>query len=46
VPFGHGRWLAEHVSGASAQLPAEHGHLSLAIGSYGRLLDEMIASAG
>jgi pimeloyl-ACP methyl ester carboxylesterase len=46
VPFGHGRWLAEHVSGASAQLPAEHGHLSLAIGSYGRVLDELIASAG
>jgi pimeloyl-ACP methyl ester carboxylesterase len=46
VPFTHGRWLAEHVSGASAQLPAEHGHLSLAIGSYGRVLDELIAAAG
>ena len=46
VPFGHGRWLAEHVAGASAQLPAEHGHLSLAIGSYGRLLDELIAAGG
>jgi pimeloyl-ACP methyl ester carboxylesterase len=46
VPFEHGRWLAEHVGGASAHLPAEHGHLSLAVGSYGSVLDELIASAG
>jgi pimeloyl-ACP methyl ester carboxylesterase len=46
VPIGHGRWLAEHVSGASPHLPAEHGHLSLALGCYGRLLDELIAAAG
>jgi pimeloyl-ACP methyl ester carboxylesterase len=45
VPFGHGRWLAEHVAGASARLPSEHGHLSLAVGSYGRVLDELLASA-
>ncbi len=46
VPFAHGRWLAENVSGARARLPAEHGHLSLAIGSYGRILDELIAAGG
>jgi pimeloyl-ACP methyl ester carboxylesterase len=46
VPFEHGRWLAEHVSGATARLPAEHGHLSLAVGSYGQVLDELIAAAG
>jgi hypothetical protein len=46
VPFAHGRWLAQHVARASAHLPAEHGHLSLAIGSYARILDELIASTG
>jgi len=44
VPFDHGRWLARHVSGARAELPADHGHLSLAIGSYGHVLDTLLSA--
>jgi pimeloyl-ACP methyl ester carboxylesterase len=29
VPRGHGRWLGEHVAGATTQLVAGEGHLSL-----------------
>jgi pimeloyl-ACP methyl ester carboxylesterase len=44
VPAAHGAWLAGHVAGARAQLLADHGHLSILIGSYGRVLDELLAS--
>jgi pimeloyl-ACP methyl ester carboxylesterase len=45
VPYSHGRWLAEHVSGAEARLLEGEGHLSLLLGAYGRLLDELIGRA-
>jgi pimeloyl-ACP methyl ester carboxylesterase len=45
VPYAHGRWLAEHVAGATPHLRTDHGHLSLAIGSYGAVLDDLIAHA-
>jgi len=43
VPYAHGRWLAEHVAGATPHLHSDHGHLSLAIGSYDAVLDDLIA---
>lgn len=41
VPYGHGRWLAEHVGSACPHLHPEHGHLTLVVDSIGRILDEL-----
>jgi len=46
VPIAHGRWLAAHVSGARAELDPDDGHLSLAVGRYGDILDGLLADAG
>lgn len=42
VPFAHGEWLSEAVSGATARLLPEEGHLSIVVGRYGQVLDELI----
>jgi pimeloyl-ACP methyl ester carboxylesterase len=42
VPFSHGEWLAAQVPGARAHLFDEHGHLSLALASFGAILDDLI----
>jgi pimeloyl-ACP methyl ester carboxylesterase len=44
VPFAHGRWLADHVRGARAQLLPEQGHLSLAVDSFSKVLDGLFAT--
>jgi pimeloyl-ACP methyl ester carboxylesterase len=41
VPIAHGEWLAAHVR-CDAHLLPEHGHLSLALGSYGEILDRLL----
>jgi hypothetical protein len=43
VPIAHGQWLAEHVNGARVRLRPEEGHLSLVTGSYGEVLDDLVA---
>ena len=45
VPFAHGEWLASRVRGANARLRPEHGHLSLAVGAIGEILDDLLAAA-
>ena len=45
VPFAHGGWLADQVSGARPRLLADHGHLSLTVAHYGDILAELLATA-
>jgi pimeloyl-ACP methyl ester carboxylesterase len=45
VPPAHGEWLAANVAGASAHMLEDHGHLSLALGHFGEILDELLSRA-
>lgn len=43
VPYEHGIWLADHLPGARRRLFAEHGHLSIALGSFERIMDDLLS---
>ena len=42
VPFAHGQWLATQVPGARPRLLPEEGHLSIAVASFGKILDDLL----
>ena len=44
VPFGHGRWLAEHLPGVTAHLEAGQGHLSVVANHIDDMLDELVTT--
>jgi len=44
VPVAHGEWLARHVASARAQLRDGEGHLSITVGSYAEILDDLLTS--
>lgn len=46
VPLAHGRWLADHVAGARAELRPEHGHLSLEVDAIGEILEGLLEAGG
>jgi pimeloyl-ACP methyl ester carboxylesterase len=44
VPYAHGQWLADHVGSSCIHLHPDEGHLTLAVGGIGRILDELVAA--
>ena len=46
VPYAHGGWLAANVAGAQPRLLDGEGHLSILLGAYGRLLDDLVGLGG
>jgi hypothetical protein len=46
VPCAHGVWLADHIPGARRQLLAAERHLSVALGSFDQILDDLLGLTG
>jgi pimeloyl-ACP methyl ester carboxylesterase len=42
VPGAHGRWLAEHIPGARRRLLPGQGHLSIVLGAFEQILDDLL----
>jgi pimeloyl-ACP methyl ester carboxylesterase len=42
VPFAHGQWLAARLPNVTAHLEPDEGHLSILVGSFERMLDELV----
>ena len=45
VPYAHGVWLADHIPGARRRLFDAEGHLSIALGSFERILGDLLDAA-
>jgi len=41
-PVAHGRWLAGHIPGVQPRIEPGAGHISIAVFSYGRILDSLL----
>jgi pimeloyl-ACP methyl ester carboxylesterase len=44
VPFAYGEWLSSHIPGATVHLEQGEGHMSLALGAFDRMLDELVTA--
>lgn len=45
VPFAHGSWLAAHVPRTQPHLLDGEGHISLCVGAFDHILDDLLALA-